>query len=223
MVRIVFDGPKRLLEFARVPGESFLRRFERSLVIDQEKWRDGIGYDLDALRAASAKERDAIESLLLARGARDWRDVEALAALDTPRSRKVLAEALKKGSAEVRLAVARHAPSVGGDADRIRSLVHALETANLYGGLSQAIDQAAELHPPAVVDALLRGARERDGEAAVHFAALLFFIHGKSKEPFDWAHRPFFLRFAVPPGAERDAAFRDLCETIGAEAGRYLK
>ena len=32
-------------------------RFRASMNIDYEKWHDGIGYDLDALRAASNGER----------------------------------------------------------------------------------------------------------------------------------------------------------------------
>ena len=57
------------------------------MVIDYEKWHDGVGYDLDAIREASQDERQAIEILLFNRGTRDWRDVEALAALDTARAR----------------------------------------------------------------------------------------------------------------------------------------
>ncbi|MFO1497686.1 MAG: hypothetical protein U1G07_04715, partial [Verrucomicrobiota bacterium] len=34
-----------------------LQRFQNSLTIDYEKWHDGIGYDLEALRAASPEER----------------------------------------------------------------------------------------------------------------------------------------------------------------------
>lgn len=30
-----------------------VRRFERSMIMDYEKWRDGIGYDLDTLRCAT--------------------------------------------------------------------------------------------------------------------------------------------------------------------------
>jgi len=102
-------------------------------------------------------------------------------------------------------------------------LISALQNDGLYGGLSEAIDEAAEFHPPGVVKALLSGALHRDGEAAVHFAALLSFIHGKAPEPFDWNQRPFFLRFHTADRGERAAAFRELCAVIGVDPERYLR
>ena len=42
-----------------------LRRFERSMVMDFEKWHDGTGYDLDALRAMSPTEKLSAEALVL--------------------------------------------------------------------------------------------------------------------------------------------------------------
>ena len=181
------------------PG-SALARFEASMVMDFDKWHDGIGYDLDAIAQATPDERAAIEKLLVPRATSDWRDVEALAALDTPGARKALEHALRSGSSEIRLAVSRHAPHLVPDAKRTASLVRALEGAELGGGLSQAIDEAAAYHPPKVVDALFRGALAREGVAAVHFAALLFYVHGKARSPFDDAQRPFFLKFATPEG-----------------------
>ena len=56
----------------------------------------------------------------------------------------------------------------------------------------------------------------------MHFAAMLFFLHGKASEPFDMAHRPFFLRFHTEDRRERAAVFRELCERIGVRAEEYL-
>jgi HEAT repeat protein len=192
-----------------------LARFERSLVIDQEKWRDGIGYDLDAIRDASDKEREAIESLVIQRSPRGWREIEALAVLDTPRARDVLRSATEDSDAEVRAAVAMHAGALIPDDVRTASLVRSLEEADFYGGLSQAIDEAAEFHPPAVVDALCRGLRARDGSVAVHFAALLDYIHGGSAEAFDMDQRPFYLRFQTDDPAERESAIEALRIKLG--------
>lgn len=199
-----------------------VRRFERSMVVDYEKWHDGIGYDLEVLRAATPDERKQIEDLLVARGASDWRDVEALASLDTPRAQAALRTASRTGSREIRLAVVSHAPELVPDAERTALLVAALGTDVLFGGLSQALDQVAEFHPPEVIDALFRGALGRTGDVAVHFAAMLTFLHGKAAEPFDWNQRPFFLRFHTEDRAEREAAFRELCARIGADPAKHL-
>jgi hypothetical protein len=215
--------PAPIPEPAR-PGEpeSAFQRFLRSMVMDYEKWHDGDGYDLDALREATPNERMAIEATLLARGVNDWRDVEALAALDTPGARRALQAAAKHADPQIRLAVSRHAGVLIPDEQRVASLVKALETARFYGGLTQALDEVEDFHPPAVVEALFHGALKREGEAAVHFAAMLMFVHGAADVPFDMEQRPFFLRFHTENRAEREAVFRELCERVAVDASRYL-
>jgi len=197
-------------------------RFERSMAMNYEKWHDGIGYDLEAFGSATQAERRQIETLLLAHGIQDWRDVEALAALDTPLANMALQAALHNPHPDIRLAVARYAPRLVPEKERIASLVEALQTAVLMSGLSQALDEAAQFHPKEVVEALLRGVLHREGEAAVHFAALLLFIHDRASSPFDWDRRPFFLRFDTEDRSAREAAFRELCEEIGVDDSEYL-
>lgn len=199
-----------------------VERFRASMTIDYEKWHDGIGYDLGALREASPEERDAIERLLLERGPRDWRDVEALALLDTPAARAALREAADSGDAQTRMAVARHAPALLAETDRATSLVRAIRSAKAFDGLSDILDEAEAFHPPEVIDAMLRATLKGDGEAAVHFAALLYYLHGKAESSFDWAHRPFFLRFNTDDQGERKAAFRELCADIGRDADAII-
>jgi hypothetical protein len=194
-----------------------LGRFERSMAIDYEKWHDGEGYDLDAIAAATPQERAAIQKLLLQRGTRDWRDVEALAALNSPVARTELKAALEHSDARIRLAAARSAPELVTESQRVMSLVKALDTANWEGGLSQALDEAAEFHPEPVIESLLRGVLQRDGETAVNFAAMLLFVHDKADGPFDWDQRPFLLRFNTPDRGERQAAFAELCGKIGVD------
>jgi hypothetical protein len=203
-------------------GLTPVQRFERSMVIDFEKWHDGVGYDLEALREMSRAELAAIEAMLLARGMNDWRDVEALAQFKTSAAHAALRAAMKHPNAEVRNAVMRYAPDLISNSARIASLVDALQTAELFGGLSLTLDQVADFHPAPIVEALFNGALERTGDVAVHFAAMLCFIHGRAAEPFDMAQRPFFLRFNTDNRAERETVFRELCEKIGVDAARYL-
>jgi hypothetical protein len=201
---------------------SLVRQFEASMVIDYEKWHDGIGYDLSLLKHATAAELTAIEALLLSRGVRDWRDVEALAAFDGERAQAALRTAFASGNAEIRGAVMRHAPALVPTSKKLEHLLAALRTADFYGGLTQALDAVAEYHPPGIVAELLRGALERKGDVAVHFAAMLMFIHGKAPEAFDWNQRPFFLRFNTAVRSEREAVFRELCVKIGVDPKTVL-
>lgn len=202
---------------------ALVREFRASMAIDYEKWREGIGYDIDLIRRADAAGRAALAAVLLPRAVSDWRDVEALAALDTDEARGALRHALQSGDAAVRLAVLRYAPALATTEERVAVVIDALRTANFYGGLSQALDEAANFHPPAIVAALLRGALERQGDGPAHFAAMLFYLHGQAKSAFDWDHRPFFLRFNTANRAERETVFRELCARIGVDAAPYLR
>ena len=77
------------------------------------------------------------------------------------------------------------------------------------------------LPPAPVIEALLHGAVRRDGGIAVHFAAMLMFLHGQAETAFDMDQRPFFLTFNTWDPAARAAAFRELCRKTGVEARRY--
>lgn len=198
-------------------------KFLASMNITYEMWHDGIGYDIESLRAAPAGEQAAIEKVLIERRPRDWRDVEALAALDSSTAKAAVVASLKDRDPLVRREAMEHAADAIDPRQREDALVRSLESDVIYSGLGASIDEAVEFHPPAVVDALFRGALRRDGEAAVHFAALLFYLHGKAKEPFDWEHRPFFLKFHAKDRKEREALFRELCRIVGVDAKKYLQ
>lgn len=197
-----------------------VRRFERSLEVGLEQWHDGTGYDLESLRQATPEQRLQMEALLLARGVRDWRDVEALAAIGSDRARSHLAAALHCGDPAIETAVLRYAPELATDPERTASLVSSLRSARLYEGLTQALLQVEEFHPPAVIDALLEGVLARDGATAGEFAALLLYLHGQAESPLAWEHRPFRLRFL---DGDRPALFLELCALIGVAPEKYLR
>jgi hypothetical protein len=184
------------------------------MVCNYERWHDGIGYDLELLKSASPEELVEIESILTNKPVEDWRDVEALAALNTPRAHVLLRKALKSSKAEIASAVVRCAPTLISDKERTAALVKALNMAEAFGGLSATLAEVEEYHPPEVIEALWDGVRLRDGETAVHYAAMLMFLHGKAKEPFDWELRPFFLQFNTEDPEERALACLELCAKI---------
>ena len=78
--------------------ESAMDRFRESMVGTYDRWHDGIGYDIAIFETATPDELVEIENLLLSRSVDDWRDVEALAALDSPRARMALRKALQSSS-----------------------------------------------------------------------------------------------------------------------------
>jgi hypothetical protein len=203
-------------------GNSPHDRFVRSMEIDYEKWHDGIGYDLEAIADASTQERIQIEELMK-RQTLGWREVEALVALDSPTARAYLKKAMRGmgTDAEARAAILRMAPELVSTDARVESIVDALDSSVIYGGLSQTLDLVEDFHPPEVIDALLKGVVRREGDVACHFAAMLFFLHGKAKEAFDWDHRPYYLEFNTEDQDKRWEMFVDLCGKIGVDPARY--
>lgn len=89
--------------------------------------------------------------------------------------------------------------------------------------MTSCLDEVAEYHPAPIVDALLRGAIGREGGIATHFAAMLMYVHGQAAAPFDWAHRPFFLRFNTTDRGDRERAFRELCQRCGVDPAPWLE
>ena len=201
---------------------SAYQRFQDSKVITYERWHDGIGYDLEALGEMTDAERHSVETDLI-RNTTNWRDIEALAALNTDTAKAHIRKHIDQGSSEIRLAAA-HALAGDKESGRARedAIIDALQTAEPMNGLARALDMAAEHKSPRVIEALLRSTLRPVPEVAVNAAGILYYLFGKTTEPFDWDKRPFFLRFGEG-GAEQRQAFTDMCAELGIDAEPYLK
>ena len=198
------------------------QRFKASMNIGFEEWHDGIGYDIEALRMVSQAERDAIEQILINHYPRDWRDIEALAEINTKSARETIKEAMKDPNPVVRIAVTRYAPELVTDSERTRSIVNALGSVEVFFGLAQVLDEVESYHPEEVKEALIKGLLTREGDIAVLYAGMLFHLFGKAEDPFDWGRKPFFLRFNTENREERVKVFRELCQKLGINPERYL-
>lgn len=194
-----------------------VRQFRQSMEIDYRKWHDGVGYDIGAIRSATPADRSEIEAILVARGVRDWRDVEALAALGSPRAQSMLKSALRSDDHSIAIAVLDYSGDLVPAGERAAALVAALEKGQIGKGLAEALRAAEKFHPPEVVDALLRGILTR--KEALLFAGTVMYIHGLAKSSYDNDLRPAYIRFAGP---EKQQAFRELCGRIGVDPDRYL-
>ncbi len=217
---------KKQLQIENNSGKSSiispLQRFEKSMNITYEMWHDGVGYDIDALKSASKTEREKIEELLIHRSPRDWRDIEALAEIDTKSAREAIKSAMKDPDPDVRVAVTRFAPNLISSSERSKSIINALQHAEIFSGLSQVLDDIEDYHPIEVKEALTQGLLNRKGDVAVLFAAMLFYLYGKADEPFDMDQRPFFLRFNTENREERVQVFRELCIQLNINPEKFL-
>jgi hypothetical protein len=198
------------------PSLSPVDRFVRSQMLDYGQWREGEGYDLAALSEMTATERDqVIEPLIPPRG---WREVEVLLAVDSARARNAIAESVRYGPVDVRLAIAQRAPRLVDDTLKVEMLLQAIETADIWSGLSKALDLIEAYHPPVIVDALFRALLAREGDVAYHCAAALAVIHRKIDSRMNWSMRPLFLRFNTVDVEARREALRELRARLGLPA-----
>ena len=129
---------------------------------------------------------------------------------------------MKDPNIEVQIAVTRFATKLISDNERSHALIGALRTAEIFSGLSQALDEIEEYHPKEIKETLIEGLLNREGEVAVLFAGMLFFIYGKATEAFDWDQRPFFLSFNTENKTERMQAFLELCKQLEINPEKYL-
>lgn len=193
------------------------RRFTSSMQIDYEKWREGIGYDLEALSELEPAELKSIVSTLSQKltSTPDWRDVDALAAIELPEARKALKKAAEKCSKpDVRLRAVEALADAGVNNDLEGEIVKQLQAAKTSGEYSYALDLAEEHPTPAVKRAVLELAYEgQDRVCRCSAATMSLYLFGKLTSRYDWDHRPLTLRFGEGP-EELAAAFRELCKLI---------
>ena len=189
-------------------------RFISSMQLTYDKWHDGEGYDVDAIAEMTLDERESLVDVLTGREV-TWREIEALAAIDSTRARAAVESASTNvGSADTRLAAAEAKHRAGG-ASPAKALARQIrELSEVGDGLTRALLMAEE-HPTDEVKRALLYASSRPTEAAMHCGALLCMLTGVTDEPFDWDLRPLFLRLAPDNGeSDRKAAFHELCALV---------
>ncbi len=184
------------------------------MILDYQKWRDGEGYDLDALAEMNDLERATVEKNLIARlsSGGDPRDIEALHFLGTPASYAAI-EAARHSSNPVVAGAALLALSSDVPGAMEYDILRLLDQVKDASGLGRALRLAESCNTQRVRATLLSKARTADDPVVrVHMAALLFFLCGKSDEAFDWNDRPFFLRFALQ--ADLPSAWNELLDIL---------
>lgn len=199
-------------------------KFIESMNITFDHWKDGTGYDLEALKAMSVSERKHVEDMLRRKVGEDWRVTEALAALGTPAAVEGIRETFEKFNGMRRLEAAYELHQLGQLKDLTGVLNQALrEGERDHSVFCRAIDMVGWYKVTGTIPQLLRMALRAEGGTACHCAAVLYYLHDLSKSAFDWDHRPFFLRFNTTYRAEREAAFRELCAKIKVDPEPIMK
>ena len=184
-------------------------RFEKSRILDFDAWHDGAGFDLSAIAEMTADERASVRKSLL-HADPTWREIEALDALrdyaeahpdeDPGRAVSEIDRAMQRGATApdrvTRLAAAEtlHRQGKLPDFDRVIAREISDNMLKIADGCGPALLLAEQFPTGRVKQALLYASNFRS-ETAMHCAALLCYLCGKAKEPFDWSMRPFFMNF----------------------------
>ena len=191
-------------------------RFMESMKIDFYKWHDGIGYDLDALNELDNREIRELEALLISRKDSDWRDVEALAALNTPFSIQALRDALASPNRECRLMAARFLKDMNIDDHIEEVVVRTLPETTIGDGMSYAL-MLAKLYPSENIRReVLRCAQIGKDDIRVHCAAMALFLYGVSKSEFDYDFKIIY-EFHEKDVEARRRIFERLCVMVGVD------
>lgn len=177
--------------------------------IGYEQWHDGIGYDLEALDQLSDADKLIVELKLIPRADKDWRDIEALDRLGTPRALQAIVRTRKSENVEIRLLAHRYGPPPT-DQELEDAILASLSVADIYSGLINVLNAAIE-HPLSKVKDLL-WAKVRDPESGVayHCAAALCCMAGVIDSIYDDKHRELFLRLVEKGGDDRTIAVQEL-------------
>jgi hypothetical protein len=193
-----------------------LIRFQKS-VADHgwHQYREGEGYDLDAVRQVTPAEADGIIDQMLAAANPGWVEVEVLDAIGTERSLGVLRGWMDTHSIECAMAAlaALHRRRLIDDAIAEAVVLGFLPRTTILQGLVRVLEWAGRLATPRIKRMVLWCAAHGQDGARPHSAALAHHLYGVTKTNFDWSRRDFYLRFNDP--ADAVVAYGDLCAEVG--------
>lgn len=198
-----------------------LEKFLQSMQIGYTDWHDGNGYDLAALRELSGEEVKQVENLLVSRKDQDWRDVQALATLHTPRAMEALNDCLRSNNLDVRLFAVRYLKEMN-ILDRVEEVVvHTLPSTKIGQGLTYVLALAKDYPTEAIKQKLLWCCVHGNDDIRVHCAAMALFLYGKAASEFDNTQRIIF-KFGVKEKARRVEAFSEVAQMLGINPDPYL-
>lgn len=180
----------------RSPSPAYTR-FKRSMMLDYDAWRDGEPYDIAALEEVTEEERGLLTDEICEKGSLDWRDVEALRALATPKALKRIGKAADTQTDGGGIEAFMDEVAQGWTPDLETRFIEKLERVQSMTGALDRLYDIAEAHPtPAVMAQLLRNARIHS-DPVVRYSMGAFLVeltgHADTRHTMDADIRPHLL------------------------------
>ncbi|MGC4030580.1 MAG: hypothetical protein QM754_02365 [Tepidisphaeraceae bacterium] len=197
-----------------------VNRFRDSMVMNYDRWHDGEGFDLAALREMSPEELATIRTILRSSD-RTWRELEALAVIDELRGTDDVRDSLDAPPADgnrIKAADLLFEQKKLSKTEYEEIICRAIRALTTHDSATTRILLCAQGLPTEAVKQALLWASWNRTDAAFHCAARLIYLCGKSESPISFEHRP--LLFDLQPNNSsftRQAAFEKLCSLIGME------
>lgn len=206
----------------RNPSPAY-ERFKRSMMIDYDAWREGTPYDVAALSEITDSERDLLTDELCEKSSLDWRDVEALRALATPKALTRVGEAAEKQTDGAGVEAFMDDVAAGWTPEIEARFIEKLERAQSMTGALDRLYEIVEAHQtPAVMAQVLRNARiHSDPTVRYSMAAFLLELtgHADTRYTFDPEIRPHLLDLNSADYATYKAAVAWLEEKVANPKG----
>lgn len=200
-----------------------LKKFRKSMIMDFDKWHDGIGYDMATFATLSDEEKQIIIREICAKGKNlDWRDMEVLKYDKSAASFDQLRDVLAGGSCQERAHALSDLYDMGKMTDSVFDvqLAHILDDVAEKDDLTMPLLLVDENAGPHTRAALERGVRQRP-EIALHFAAKLLDIAGlggPTTAGFNPKYRPTLLKLLPKQDpAERRQAIEQVFAWLGSK------
>lgn len=188
------------------------------MMIDYDAWREGTPYDIAALSEMTDEERDALTEELCEKSSLDWRDVEALRALATPKALKRVGVAAQKQTDGGGIEAFFDEVAQGWTPEIEARFIEKLERVQSMTGALDRLYEIAQAHPtPAVMEQLMRNARIHS-DPTVRYSMGGFLLelsgHVDTRYTFDANIRPHLLNLNSADYAEYKAAVAWLSEKV---------
>ncbi|MEQ1809962.1 MAG: hypothetical protein ABL889_08550 [Terricaulis sp.] len=187
-------------------------------MIDYDAWREGTPYDIAALSEITDEERDVLTEELCEKSSLDWRDVEALRTLATPKALKRVSVAADKQTDGGGIEAFFDEVAQGWTPEIEARFIEKLERVQSMTGALDRLYEIAQAHPtPAVMEQLLRNARIHS-DPTVRYSMGGFLLeltgHVDTRYTFDTNIRPHLLNLNSADYAEYKAAVAWLSEKV---------